>query len=111
MTLILPFCAIIGELSFRHHRNRSPRAFSGANPASLAEIQVRGIKITPVFQALRRAVEGTKTAVIALLFIEHRPGDPPTPRIQTKQPFTTIGPRAFTGKNELMFDYHRYLRF
>jgi hypothetical protein len=67
--------------------------------------------VAHVFQALGRTVEGAKTAVVALLFIEHRPGDPPAPGIQTKQPLTAVGPGALAGKYELILIYHEYLRF
>ena len=62
-----------------------------------------------IFQALRWAVEGAKTAVVAFLFIEHRPDDPPAPGVQAEKLLAPIGPGALAGKNELVFDCHEYL--
>jgi hypothetical protein len=106
ITLTLPFRAIIGELSFRNHRNRSPRTFPGANPASFTEIQVWRKIIALVHQALRRAVESTKTAIVALLMIKHRPGDAPAPGIQAEQHFVAVGPGPFLLEDEFVLDYH-----
>jgi hypothetical protein len=67
--------------------------------------------ITLVCQALRRAVEGAKTAVVALFFIEHRPGDPPAPGIQAEQPLPPVGPGTFAGVYKFLLVYHEYLHY
>jgi hypothetical protein len=67
--------------------------------------------VSHVFQALGRAVQGTKTAVITFLSIEHRSGYPPASGIQAEKPFTSIGPGTLAGKNKLVLTCHNHLHF
>jgi hypothetical protein len=62
--------------------------------------------ISHVFHALRRAVEGAKTAVVTLLLIQDRPFYPPAPGVQAKKRLVSAGPGTLTGKDEFMFNYH-----
>ena len=62
--------------------------------------------ISRVLHTLRRAIEGAKTAIVALLFVQYRPFYPPAPSVQTKERLFTAGPGALTGENEFMFNYH-----